>query len=216
MLDIQLPQNNARRIDGKSVFKLYLQLKGHFNGKYDVVKYNWSMKLSDAAYNKRRDKMFFERLSSRHTLKDLCLIFISNLVANQDAWIGEISDADALIFYREYLGRLSQVQTRYQEDIRNIYYFSEKIGIKALQDIFVYNENISTSYVFKLLQNDIISFETFILLDSFLDIINNMDKHDDIVWESYSKRLNGYRKILTVDSAKAKQLFVETIKSCKQ
>lgn len=215
MIELCLPTNNARRIDGKSVFKLYLQLKGHFNGKYDVVKYNWSMKLSDAAYQKRRDKMFFERLSSRHTLKDLCLIFISNLVANQNAWIGEISDSDALVFYREYVGRLSQVETRYIEDLKNIYYFSEKIGIKALQEIFMYNEKISSSYVFKLLQNDIISFETFVILDSFLDIINNMDKHDDIVWESYSKRLSGYRKLLTVDAIKAKSVFVETIKSCK-
>lgn len=215
MIQLNLPGNNARRIDGKSVFKLYLQLKNHFNGKYDVIKYNWSMKLSDNAYYKRRDRFFFERLSEKYTLKELCLILISNLVANQNAWIGEISDSDPLVFYREYQSRLEQVEYRFIEDVKNIYYFSQKVEISSLQELFVYNERIHSSYVFKLLQSDIISFETFIILDSFLNIINNMDSNDDFVWESYSKRLHGYRKLLTIDSVKAKSIFVKTIKECK-
>lgn len=215
MIKLLLPENNNRRINGKSVYNLYLQLKNHFNGRFDVIKYKWTMRVSDQAYMKRKDKYFFEKLSEKYTLRELCIIFISNLVANQDAWIGEISDADALIFYREYIGKLKTAKTRFVDDVKNVYYFSKKVDVKSLKEIFSYNERVGSSYIFKLLQSNIISFETFIMLDSFLNIIDEHDKHDNIIWASYSKRLKAYRKILQVDAAQARALFIETIKSSK-
>lgn len=216
MINIRMPADSNRQIDGKSVYKLYIMLKNHFNDRYDVIKYNWQMRLSDAAYNKRRDKYFFQKLSDKYTLKELALIFISNLVANQDAWIGDISDADALVFYREYLGKLKRVKTIFEDDVKNIYYFSGKVNVESLNEIFEYNKKIGTSYIFKLLQSNIISFETFILLDSFLDIIN---KHDaatnDLVWSNYSTKLKAYKKILIVDAKIARQSFIDIIKSVK-
>lgn len=216
MIQIRMPPNGGTYIDGKSVFKLYLMLKNHFGGRYDVIKYNWCMRLSDAAYNKRRDKFFFQKLSEKHLLKELTLIFMSNLVANQDAWIGEISDADALVFYREYIGKLKRIKDVYQDDIKNMYYFAQKVETKSLNELFEYNNKVGTSYIFKLLQSNIISFETFILLDSFLDII---DKHDaatdNLVWNNYSTKLKAYRKILNIDKAEARKVFIETVKAAK-
>ncbi|AXN58277.1 DNA replication and recombination protein [Enterobacteria phage T6] len=211
-----MPAGGERYIDGKSVYKLYLMIKQHMNGKYDVIKYNWCMRVSDAAYQKRRDKYFFQKLSEKYKLKELALIFISNLVANQDAWIGDISDADALVFYREYIGRLKQIKFKFEEDIRNIYYFSKKVEVSAFKEIFEYNPKVQSSYIFKLLQSNIISFETFILLDSFLNIIDKHDEQtDNLVWNNYSIKLKAYRKILNIDSPKAKNVFIESVKSCK-
>lgn len=211
-----MPAGGERYIDGKSVYKLYLMIKQHMNGKYDVIKYNWCMRVSDAAYQKRRDKYFFQKLSEKYKLKELTLIFISNLVANQDAWIGDISDADALVFYREYIGRLKQIKFKFEEDIRNIYYFSKKVEVSAFKEIFEYNPKVQSSYIFKLLQSNIISFETFILLDSFLNIIDKHDEQtDNLVWNNYSIKLKAYRKILNIDSQEAKKVFIETVKSCK-
>ncbi|ATN93210.1 loader of DNA helicase [Salmonella phage Melville] len=216
MIKIRMPPDGNRYINGKSVYLLYLMLKNHFAGRYDVIKYNWRMRVSDKAYQKRRDKYFFEKLSEKYKLKELAIIFMSNLVANQDAWIGDISDADALVFYREYIGKLKMIKSTFEEDVRNIYYFSKKVEVKTLNEIFVYNNKINTSYVFKLLQSSIISFETFIILDSFLDIINNHDQAtDNLVWSNYSTKLNAYKKILDVDALEAKQLFIKTVKNCK-
>ncbi|AIX12236.1 DNA helicase loader [Citrobacter phage Moon] len=216
MIKIRMPPNNNRYINGKSVYLLYLMLKQHFAGKYDVIKYNWCMRVSDKAYQKRRDRYFFEKLAEKHTLKELSLIFMSNLVANQDAWIGDISDADALVFYREYIGKLKMIKSQFEDDVKNIYYFSKKVEVKTLNEIFEYNNKVNTSYIFKLLQSNIISFETFIILDSFLDIINKHDQAtDNLVWSNYSTKLTAYRKILQVDSSEAKQLFIKTVKNCK-
>ncbi len=75
---------------------------------------------------------------------------------------------------------------------------------------------MNTSYIFKLLQSNVISFETFCLLDSFLDIINKHDEQtNDLVWEKYSTKLNAYKKILNIDSLEARKLFIETVKNCQ-
>lgn len=215
MVKLLLPPNNNIKIDGKSCYNLYLQLKNHFNGKRDVIKYKWSMNVSDDSYAKRRDRMFFERLSAKFTLKELSLIMISNLVANQDAWIGELSDSDSIEFYHNYVARLKLVKSRYEDDVKNIYYFSKKINVKSLNEIFNYNETSNTSYIFKLLQSGIISFETFVMLDSFLNIIERHDNYDNIVWSNYSVRLRAYRKLLIVDKDECLKIFKSAILSVK-
>lgn len=215
MIKVRIPKNSDIYITGKNVYQLYLMLKNHMNGKYDVIKYNWVMRVSDVAYNKRRDKYFFEKLAEKYKLKELVFIFVSNLVANQNAWIGDISDVDALIFYREYIGKLNRLSDTYKEDIQNIYYFSKKVD-KSLTEIFEYNNKINSSYIFKLLQSNIISYETFILIDSFLGII---DRHDnvstDLVWSTYSTKLNAYKKLLDINSNEAKERFKTIIQACK-
>lgn len=213
LLKLRLPPRPERMISGKGVFMVYLMLKNQMQGKYDVIKYNWGIKVSDAAFNKRRDKYFFNNLSQKFNLGELVHLFTSNLVMNQNAWIGEIADADAMTFYREQKGRLLRMKDIYTEDIKSIVYFAEKVNV-PLKEIFEYNKNTSTSYVFKLLQSQLISFETFLILDSFLDIINNHDKaSEDLVWSSYSTKLNGLKKLMYINRDLAKQMFVETVKN---
>lgn len=213
MAKLRLPRNNNIKIDGKSVYTLYLQLKNHFNGRRDVIKSDWRMKVSDDTYNKRKDKMFFERLSRKFTLKELCFIFIGNMLSNEAVWIGEISDTDPIQFYKLYISRLKLLKSRFEDDLKNIYYTSKKLNV-PLKKIWEYNES-HISYLFKMLQSNIISYETFLMLDNLFDIINSYDKHDNIVWQSYSNRLNGYKKIFVVDVNYTKATFIDVINNIK-
>lgn len=211
-----MPQNTNRNIDGKSVYRLYLMMKHHFNGKYDLIKYNWNIRVSDKSYQKRKDRYFFERLSEKYTLKELILLMISNLVSNQDAWIGDLSDSDSIDFYRNYVIKLKSINDTIKDDLSSIFYFSKKMEI-PLRGIFDFNEKLGSSYLFKLLQTQIITAETFLFLDSFLGIINTYDsKMSGIIWENYSTKLNAYKKILIIDKETAKNLFKETIIKLKE
>ncbi|QJT71720.1 DNA helicase loader [Shewanella phage Thanatos-1] len=215
MISLMLPPEPSRHVSPKSVFMLYIELKQHLLGKYDVVKYQWRINISDNAYQKRKDKYFFERLSKLYTLKELTILFVSNLVGNQDAWIGEISDSDALVFYREYIGKFQNIKDVYISDIKNIVYFSKKVECN-LGQIFEFNEKNNSSYIFRLLQSNVISYETFMLLDSFMDIINKHDEiTDDLIWMTHSTKLNSYRTLLKIDKNIAKSIFIDTIKTCK-
>lgn len=216
---IRMPKNEQNTyITGKSVHILFKALSGHFKGNYDAVKYNFKGRVSNNEYAKHRSKSFFDRISKRFKLYELVLLFTSNLVSNPDAWIGEIINTDAVNHYKDYLIRLRNQEQIYRDDIRNIYYFSKEVEVNALKEVFDYNEQHQTSYILKLLQTGIINYETFVLLDSFLNIIEEHDeKSTDIIWKnSFSPRLSGYREISLVDKDKAKKIFIEVIKECSE
>lgn len=211
LLELKMPPEPNRKIDGYSVYKLYLMVKGHFNNQYDCIKYNWVMRVSTKAYEKRRDKYFFERLSKKYTLGELYKIFLCNVLSNPDAWVGDISGADALQFYRQQMGKLERASYIFKEDIENLSGFCETKGIR-FQDLF--STASGQPLIFKMLQQEIISYETFILMHSVFGFISKLDSDlkDDIIWIGYKKRLMGYIKLLDINKVEAKEIFISAMK----
>ena len=76
------------------VYTTYLAMKKHFTDvKYDFFRYNGKTRSSVSAFNKRRDKYFFERTSRTLSDAEIKLYFIANFVATDNpssVWIGEI------------------------------------------------------------------------------------------------------------------------------
>ena len=212
LVELVMPPQPERKIDGLSVYRLYLMVKGHFNGRYDIIKYKWVMRIPTKTYEKRRDKYFFERLSEKYTLGELYRIFVANMIANPDAWVGEISGADALQFYRQHQGKLDRASYIFKEDIENLKYFCQKKDIQ-FKDLF--NDSKGQPLIFKMLQQEIISYETFLLIEAAGRFIGRMNTSlaDDIVWIEYRKRIEGYQKLLTIDSAEARNILISTLKA---
>lgn len=212
LVDLILPPNPTMKIDGMSVYKLYLMVKGHFNGKYDLIKYQWKMKVSPKTYERRRDKYFFERLGGKYNLGELYRIMVSNMLANSNAWVGDISGADALQFYREHSGKLEAASYKFKEELENLLYFCRKKELN-FKDLFDCSKG--HPLIFKMLQQELISYETFLLIDAAGKFTHKLDESmkDDIVWCEYRKRIYGYRTILKIDSASARKILVEVLKS---
>ena len=135
------------------------------------------------------------------------------MVANPDFWVGDV-DEDTIVFYRQYIGKLRRIDNIFVDDVKNLYEFSRMKGI-PLSTVFQYSVKSSTSYISKLVQSGVISYESFLILDSFLDIIN---KHDEIatdfVWNEFSKKLNAYRKLVEISNeeiVKYRNLMKQTL-----
>lgn len=212
LIELIVPPAPSRNIDGKSVYTLYLMIKGHFNGRYDCVKYNWKMNISNKAYEKRRDRYFFERLAGKYNLGELYKIFMANMLANANAWVGEISGADALQFYRQYMGKLERASYIYNEDLENLRFFCKKKEIQ-FKDLFDCSKG--QPLIFKMLQQEIISYESFLTINAAANFMNkfNVAMSDDIVWMEYRKRLEGYQKLLKIDNVEAKSILLNTLRN---
>ncbi len=68
-----------------------------------------------------------------------------------------------------------------------------------------------------MLQNHI-KLETFMILDSFLNLIDIIEKHTpeyDVLWPNVSPKLKAYKKMLTIDIIEAKNLFISAKHSYK-
>ena len=79
------------------VYKNYLAFKNHFTKeKYDYFKYRGRSSSSTAAFNKRKDRYFFERMSRKKTEKEIRNFFLANFIESFDSnsvWIGQIIDS---------------------------------------------------------------------------------------------------------------------------
>lgn len=201
------------RLKPIAAYKLYLVMKNHFAGKYDAIKYRWEIKVTEATFAKRKDRYFFAKLAERFTFKEIYFIFLSNMVANPEFWVGDVNE-DNIVFYRQYIGKLRRIDNVFVDDVKNLYEFSRMKGI-SLNQVFQYSVKSSTSYIIKLLQAGVISYESFLLLDSILGIINRHDEiATDFVWNDISKKLKAYRKIVEISSEeqlKYRNLLKQTI-----
>lgn len=214
LLNLKKPPQPDRSINGYSVFCLYLMLSRHFKGSYDVLKYNWKINATEKSYFKRKDKNFFERLSKKYKLGDLSELMISNFIANPNAWIGELSDSDALSFYRKFEGKLLRSERIFKEDVDNILLFCDNKSLKFLD--VVTDTSTNNPWLFKMIQQNVITYETFVMLDRLFKFITKYDTMNNIVWTSdYAFKIKAYRSLLNFDDENIKKSFIEVINENK-
>lgn len=216
MIALRYPPRPDRFISAKGAFMLYLMMKQHMAGKYDIIKYSWNMKVTDAAFNKRRDKYFFDKMSDKFHLKDVTEIFLATFLENSNGWAGDLVSEDAMAAHRELLGRYIRFPEIYREDLKNLVYFSNKVNV-PIGKLLEYNEKQQTSPIFKLLQSGLIKTETFLVIDSFLGIIDKIDEKmsADIIWQNWHTKLVNYRKLVVINNDIAKAKFIQHVKEFK-
>lgn len=201
-------------LNGISTYRLYLTLKNHFGGSYDIVKYNWTpINASEKSFVQNRSRAIFERMSKKFNLGDLATIMIVNFAANPDAWGGDIANADAVTFYRNAIGRYDNMGAIFSEEVEMMIYFARKKNLKFRELIFSTN---GQPWIFKFLQTNTISYETMIILDSLFNFVDQYDKIKDHVWASgYANRVKAYRGLCIINRECAKAHFVETVNKLK-
>ena len=69
-------------------------MKSHFtNGKYDFFKYGGKSRATVAAFNRRKDKYWFEKTSRKYSDGQIVDFLLANFVTStnpENLWIGEI------------------------------------------------------------------------------------------------------------------------------
>lgn len=184
-------------------------LKAHFDGKYDVNKYHWNMNVSPKSFNKRKDKYFFDKLSDKYNVKELVMIFAFNFLSNKDAWVGDISDSDAIMFFRQREGDLDNVNHLFKDDLENLLYYCNKHDIN-FKKLFQWSS--SHPIIFKMLQQEIISYETFVIIDTIGRFTHKWDDKD-LIWHDYKKRIEAYKNLLNINKSACRELFKTTVQT---
>lgn len=194
-------------------YKLYLVLVNSFKKGFDPVKYSWKIKVSQNQFEKRKDKFFFEKISKNFDIHQQQQIFMVNLLANSNQWIGDMLDQDSIIFYRKYISRFNDLSILFKEDLQNLILFCKSKN-KQFKELFVFENQ--EPMIFKLLQNDQISYETFILLDQYFNIIEELDKQNNFIWEQYSTRIKAYKNLFLVNKKEVVDILKEQLKLFKK
>src|SRR6056300_1108433 len=103
--------------DAFNIYVYYLALKRHFTSNYDFFKYNGKVKANAMSFENRKDKFFFYKLSKKKEAKD---IILANMLANPNAWAGELLDDKAESIYKEWIKRKQSLTYQFKSDIINL------------------------------------------------------------------------------------------------
>lgn len=191
-------------MNGFEAYKTYLGLKLHFSEpSYDFSKYNGKVKASVASFNNRKDRLFFERLSTQKKDNEIIDFFVSNFTSLDDPsklWIGDII-RDGNKNYIEWQKRIQSLSYIFEQELKNVFEgknFLDLIEIKGNRHPQIFKE-----YLMKNL-----SLETLVILDKILKITEKFDPVLlDPVWELNSNKIKKYSSLLKIESQKYKDII---------
>jgi hypothetical protein len=189
-------------------YKLFLSLKNHFTkSNYDYFKYCGKSNASLVAFNKRKDKYFFERLSRKKTEDEIKNYFVANFVECDDPqtiWIGEIIKSGDKV-YENWSRKIQSLRYMFKTEIEVF------IPKEAFNEFFFCERGKHSPLIQKHLQKAL-SLETLVILDYILGYTKNYDKIlDDPVWEFLSGRISKYKPFIHIDTDTYAKILKESI-----
>ena len=188
-------------------YKTYIAMKQHFTKeKYDYLKYGGRSRASTNAFNKRKDRYFFERMSRKKSDEEITQYFISNFISSEDpskVWIGEIIQNGETNF-KEWQKRNQSLSYIFSNEIEGIF-------TRDNFDSYFYSEGQHPKILKEYLRRTI-SIETFIILDMILGFVKHFDeKLTDPIWSTVSLKIKKYKPFLNINVSRYKKILRENI-----
>ncbi len=196
------------KLDPLNCYKTYLALKNHFTKpNYDYQKYCGKVKASLQAFYKRKDRMWFEKMSRQKTDEEIINFFVANFVCCDDPqslWIGEII-RDGESRYKNWKKRTESISYFFKEEVDSVF------TSKNFENMFMIEGNKHPQLLKEHLQGKI-SLETMVILNNILNYKSDFDKKlQDPIWEFVSLRILKYSSFLHTDIFKCKKILKECV-----
>ena len=176
-------------------YRTYLSMKSHFtNPKFDFFKYGGKSRATMTAFNKRKDKYWFEKTSRKYSDQEVVDFLLSNFVNAtnpQNLWIGEIINSGERT-YAEWKMRQQSLTYMFKEQSENLLLEND------LSKVF--NCSKGHPLLLKKYLGGEVSLETLSILEKIFFFQKNFDKKlTDPVWETVSLKLKKYLPFINID-----------------
>ena len=182
-------------------YQEYLALKNHFSKPtYDYFKYNGKIKLNAASFDRRKDKLFFQKLAKH---PDVHNFLIANLSENEKAWIKELAySEEAEKTYKAWLKRQQSLTYVFKQELGNLdTRFNENLICK----------NNEHPFLLQLYLGKQISLDTLCLLLEISGAKKHWDSkmQYDLVWDTTRIKVEKYIPFITYDKDKIKNIVLD-------
>lgn len=196
------------KLDPLNCYKTYLALKNHFTKpNYDYQKYCGKVKASLQAFYKRKDRMWFEKMSRQKTDEEIINFFVANFVCCDDPqslWIGEII-REGETRYKNWKKKTESISYVFKEEVNEVFTSNN------FQEMFEIKSNRHPQILKEYLQGKL-SLETMVILNNILNYRNDFDqKLQDPIWEFVSMRILKYSTFIHTDVFKFKKILKECV-----
>ena len=185
---------------GFEAYSAYLALKSHFSSDFDYHKYNGKISASRAAYEKRRDKLFFEKLAKH---EDIIGFLVANIIDNPSVYIKNLSYSKlAEQIWKDYRERQDHLLDNLKNELKFIERpFGGNLLVKAGQH----------PPLLRLYLSKKISLDTLCILCYTTKCIALWDREmgDDVVYADIGKLMKNYAPFIRYDKTMVKQILKE-------
>ena len=176
-------------------YRTYLSMKSHFtNPKFDFFKYGGKSRATITAFNKRKDKYWFEKTSRKYTDQEVVDFLLSNFVNAtnpQNLWIGEIINSGERT-YAEWKMRQQSLTYMFKEQSENL------LSENDLSKVFSCSKG--HPLLLKKYLGGEVSLETLSIMEKIFSFQKNFDKKlTDPVWETVSLKLKKYLPFININ-----------------
>lgn len=187
------------------VFGIYQALKLHFTQEsYDFHKYNGKSRISLDAFDKRKDKWHFAKLSRKFNDRDECIHFIiANLLEDNQSWVGNLLMPEADDVYKNRQKVIQSLSYTFENDCRHLFEDANNPNdvVKVVDGDY--------PIVLKKTMQKITQIETLCILAKLLGFLPNWSKQisDTIIWPNYRMKVVKYSDFLQFDTNRYKLLL---------
>ena len=186
---------------GYEAYCLYNSLKLHFSSdSYDYFRYNGKISSSIEAFENRKDKYYFYKLSRRFTNEEQARDFIvANLVNDSNVWVGHLLTEESDIQYRKRQKIIQALTYSFTNEIGSL------MSLENPNDLLMVHDGNYPTLLTKLLQGDV-SIETVCIMNSMMNFIPMWDKKisDTIHYPKVSKTIRKYTPFIKFEPTKYK------------
>ena len=182
----QLPIQTMEPID---VYLMYCAMKAHFSRKdYDFLTYKGKSRVPRDSFFKRKDRVFFVKLSKKYSEEDLKNYFVANFIVEKQGYIANFNDEN----YEQWKEKRNNFYDIFTEEIRPF--------VKDFNPIFKV-KNSEHPFLLKEYLGKRVSLETLVILDELIGFSKNWDRNlaEDYMWYDINKLMKNYKRFLTID-----------------
>jgi len=182
-------------------YKQYLAIKNHFSkAGYDYHKYHGKVGAKIESFEKRNDKLFFQKLAKH---PDVINFLVANLSQNEKLWIRDIAYGEAgEKTYTAWIKRQQSLSYMFKQDL-------DKLD-PTFNDNFMCHDNNHPTLLKLYLAGDV-SLESMCILLSITGAAKHWNEvlEYDLVWQSIRLKCEKYTPFIQYDKKKFKNLILE-------
>ena len=186
---------------GYEAYCLYNSLKLHFNSdSYDYFRYNGKISSSIEAFENRKDKYHFYKLSRRFANDEQGRDFIvANFVHDPNVWIGHLLTEESDIQYRKRQKVIQSLTYTFTNEIESL------MSQENPNDLLVSHDGDYPVLLSKLLHGDV-SIETICIMNSMMNFVPMWDKKitDTIHYPKISRTIKKYTPFIQFNQTNMK------------
>jgi hypothetical protein len=184
------------------VYLMYCAIKAHFGeGDYNFNQFGGKSKVSKDSFWKRKDRLFFVRLSRKYKEYDYIKdYFVSNFVKSRNGWIGHFNEQ----IYEDWKKYMQSLTYNFEQELSS--------HVDDFEKLFEVPEG-SHPLLLKEYFGKRVSLETLIILNELVQYVDDWDKRmwEDILWPDIKKLMTDYQKFLTIPKEKCKIVLLKLI-----